>query len=151
VNTLSGPITPDGCLVDLLIGLAAGNVRQRRQAGQPIPPPVAVRALLDTGAQASCADPQALAPLIALGLHRTRLILTNVPALGGISVGSEYAAGLTIVHPSGDARANLVLRHWPVVEVPLGPLGYQALIGRDVLSRCLFIQDGPGNTFLLAY
>jgi hypothetical protein len=31
------------------------------------------------------------------------------------------------------------------------PLGYQALIGRDVLARIRFLYDGPKNSFGLAY
>jgi hypothetical protein len=30
-------------------------------------------------------------------------------------------------------------------------LGYAALIGRDVLSKCRFLYDGQGNRFRLLY
>ena len=33
----------------------------------------------------------------------------------------------------------------------LRPQGFEALLGRDVLSRCLLIYDGPGKTFTLSY
>ena len=38
-----------------------------------------------------------------------------------------------------------------VVEVPLAVLGYQALVGRDVLGRCRFLYDGPSGRFKLTY
>ena len=57
----------------------------------------------------------------------------------------------TVVHPSGDFRANLVLRDQAVLELPLGALGYQALLNRDVLDRCLRVRDGPGLRFTLGY
>jgi hypothetical protein len=62
-----------------------------------------------------------------------------------------YDASLTVVHPSGNVGDNLVLRHLSVLDLQLGPLGYQALIGRDVLAACRFSYDGPGNRFRLAY
>jgi hypothetical protein len=58
---------------------------------------------------------------------------------------------LTLVHPSGYARANLVSRNLPVLEQPLNQLGYQALIGRDILDRCLLVYDGPGRAFTPGY
>jgi hypothetical protein len=68
-----------------------------------------------------------------------------------MNVVSEYPVSLTLVHPSRSAKANLVLRNHPVLEQPLGPLGYQALLGRDVLAKCLLVYDGPSATFTLAY
>ncbi len=151
MTTFSGQIAAEGPLVDVLIGLAAANVQALRQAGRAVPAPVAIKALIDTGSDVTCVDPQVLAPLVGLGLQRTRVILLNAPATGGMSAASEYATSLTVVHPSGNPRANLVLRNHPVVEQALGPLGYQALIGRDVLERCYLGYNGPGRTFLLAY
>jgi hypothetical protein len=151
MHTLSSVIEPEGPLVDVLIGLAAGDVRTLRLAGRPVPAPVAVRALIDTGSEGCCADPKVLAPFLAQGMTLLRFVFTNVPALGGISLGAEYAVDLTIVHPSGAPRANLVLRDHSALEQPLGALGYQALIGRDALARCLFVYDGPGERFTLAY
>ncbi|MBY0527846.1 MAG: hypothetical protein K2R98_30900 [Gemmataceae bacterium] len=58
---------------------------------------------------------------------------------------------LTITHPSGDSQAQLVFRNLPVIQQPLGQLGYQALIGRDVLERCLLVYDGPAKRYTLAY
>jgi hypothetical protein len=48
-------------------------------------------------------------------------------------------------------RSKKKLRDHPVLEQPLGQLGYQLLIGRDVLAACLFIHDGPASRFTLAY
>ena len=152
MNVLHGDITPDGDLVDVLIGLSTPAIRALRQAGQPIPQPVAAAALLDQGAANTCLDPAILAPLVALGLMWHRIVLVNAPsAAGGQAAACEYDVGLTVVHPSGDVRANLVLGSQAVLELPLSTLGYQALLGRDVLNRCLLVRDGPGLCFTLAY
>lgn len=151
MRVLHGTVEADGAMVEVQLGLASANVQKLRQAGRPIPPAVTLRALLDPGAEATCVDPQVLAPWIAFGLPPNRLILTNTPALGGSGAAAEYTVGLTIVHPSGNPRDNLVLRNQPVIELALGALGYQALIGRDVLNQCMLIYDGPGKVFTLAY
>lgn len=151
MNSLSVARTPDGPLVELVIGLAAPDVQVLRQAGRPIPQSVTVQALLDCGSEITCADAQVLAALTSSGMTLARLVFTNVPALSGLGAACVYAAGLTIVHPSGDPKTNLHLQEHPIAEVALGHLGYQALIGRDILDECLFIYDGPGKTFTLAY
>jgi hypothetical protein len=149
--TMQGTIGPDGALVELMVGLAGPDVQTLRNAGRPVPAPISVRAVLDTAAEISCLDSTALAVPIAAGVPPARYLFANVPVFGGTNATCEYLVSLTIVHPSGQARANLVLRNHPVIEQPLNQLGYEALIGRDVLSRCLFFYDGPGRLFTLGY
>lgn len=144
---LNSRLEADGALVDVLVGLSRPGVRRLRSAGQTIPAPVALRALLDTGADCTCVDPQALAalPLLLKGIG-----LANVPALGGLRAVAQYDAGLTVVHPAG-ASQNLVIHEHPIVELALNQLGYQMLIGRDLLDQWLFIRNGPAGLFSLSY
>src|SRR5262249_10718758 len=122
-----------------------------RQVGKPVPAPIAVRAAIDTGAEATCLDPSAFVHQVTAGIPPTRFLFANLPAGGGLNVAPEYAVSLTLVHPSGNARANLVLRNHPVLQQPLGQIGYQALVGRDILKASLFVYAGPAQTFPLAY
>jgi hypothetical protein len=152
VNTLQAATSAEGAIVDILIGLPAAIVQSLRKAGRPIPQPLALRALLDTGAEATCADPTVLAPLVIAGnLPPTRFLLANVPATGGLTGGTEYQVSLTVLHPSGNVRRSLVPRTWDILELSLGPLGYQAIVGRDVLERCVLVYDGPSATFTLGF
>jgi hypothetical protein len=151
VHTQQGEIGSEGALVELLVGLAAPNIQNLRNAGHPVPTAIPVRAVIDTAADVTCLDPAALAVPIAAGVPPTRFVYANLPAFGGLTFACEYLVSLTITHPSGDPRANLVLRNHPVIEQPLRQLGYQALIGRDVLGRCLFVYDGPGRVYTLGY
>jgi hypothetical protein len=150
MQTLNIPIGPEGPLVDVLIGLAATAVQTLRSQGRPVPSPVTARGLIDTGAEVSCADPQLLAPLVSAGLQVGRYVFANAPALGGVNA-AEYFVSLTVVHSSGNARANLVLRNQELVEQPVGQLSYQVLIGRAVLDRTLHVHNGPAQQFTLAY
>jgi hypothetical protein len=74
-----------------------------------------------------------------------------VPAIGGLSLTWQRDAALTILHPSGSAAEDLRITNLVVVELPLLGLGYQALIGRDVLSQCRLLYDGPADRFELSY
>jgi hypothetical protein len=141
----------DEALVDIQVGLCAADVQALRLAGSPVPVPLAARALIDTGANVSCVDPRLTAPHVTAGVRPTRFVLANVPALGGLGMAALYVATLAIVHPSGNARADFVLRDHEVVERPLANLGYEALIGRDVLNQLVHFWNGPGQRLTLAY
>jgi hypothetical protein len=146
--TLSGLLEPEGALLAVEIGLSRPEVQRLRNALQPIPPPVSRQGLLDTGAECSCADPRALA---ALALPLASIDFANIPALGGAALAPQYIVSMTVVHPSGDPGLNLVIGALLMAEVPLAALGYDVLVGRDVLARCRFLYDGPGGRFRLYY
>ncbi len=151
MDSIRGPITSEGALVDIQVGLSAPVVQGLRASGRPVLQALNARALIDPGAEVTCLDPQILTPLAAAGAALQRVVFANLPSLGGLVASPMYAVSLTVVHPSGTARANLTVRNLPVLEQPLGLLGYQALLGRDVLERCLVVYDGPGRCFTLAF
>jgi hypothetical protein len=134
--------------VRVALGWSAANVRQLRAALRPVPPPVDVQALVDSGAQVTCIDSTVVQ---TLGLPLGGFTLANIPASSGLTLGVQHDASLTILHPSGNAPLNLVLPDIPVLELAIGMLGYQALIGRDVLDCCRFVYHGPRGKFQLAY
>src|SRR2546423_1606427 len=76
--TFTVATTPAGPLVDAEIGLCADDVRAFRRAGRVIPPPVRVRALLDTGAGETCVDPALLASIRSAGIQPERFVLSNL-------------------------------------------------------------------------
>jgi hypothetical protein len=152
MDTLRGPIDPAGVTVSVFIGLSAPDAANLRRAGRPIPPAVRVQALVDTGADTTCLDPNALVTLTAVGVTPLRIGLVNVPTLGGLRPMVEYTVSLTIPPPGGmPSRGGLTLCNLPVVEQPLGQIGYEALLGRDVLAHCVLIYDGPSRAYTLAY
>lgn len=145
---LRGVLQPAGALVDMQVAWSTSQARQLRQAHRPVAPPLDATALLDTGAEVTCFD---TALIQQLGLPLAQLALANVPALGGLRAGAHYHASLTIIHSSGNAGLGLVVPDLLVLEVPLGGLGYQALLGRDVLDRCDFLYAGRRQRFTLVY
>lgn len=151
MNTFSSPVTPLGPIVRVRIGLNATTVRGLRSVGKVIPQAVETDGLIDSGSDVTCVDPFVLAPLRNVGLQHKKIILAHAPALGGIGYALEYDVGLRIVHPAADPKKDLVIVDLPIIEQPLSALGYSVLIGRYVLAKCLFILDGPSNSFTLGY
>jgi hypothetical protein len=145
---VTGTLAAEGALVDVRIGWSDPAARQLRTALRPVPPPIDTRALIDSGAECSCIDPSIIR---ALGLPVGGFVMANVPAHGGLTFAAQHDASLTILHPSGDARLHLTLGSLLAVELAIGVLGYQVLLGRDVLRSCRFLVDGPGNNFELSY
>ena len=146
--TLTDALLPEGALVQILVGLDMASIQKLRTALRPLPPPIGVRALIDTGAESTCVDPS-LVQMLRLPVAGSTF--ANLPAHGGLKVNMQYDASVTIVHPSGNPRDSLVVKRLSVLDVPLAYLGYQALLGRDLLAWCRFVYDGPANKFELAY
>jgi hypothetical protein len=86
-----------------------------------------------------------------LGLPVDGITLANLPAGGGWTPAAKHDAAVTILHSSGDPHLNLVVTDLIVVELSLSTLGYEVLIGRDVLARCRFLYNGPRGWYRLAY
>jgi hypothetical protein len=146
--TITASLLSEGALVDVLFGLPHTMVQTLRQQLQPIPQARQVRALIDTGAEATCLDPSVLRHL---ALPLDSLQLANMPAVAGLTLTKQYRASVTLLHSSGDARQHFVATELLICELPLGVLGYHAVIGRDMLDELRFVYDGPGKTFTLEY
>ncbi|MBL8796629.1 MAG: hypothetical protein JNM56_22195 [Planctomycetia bacterium] len=144
------PLRPSGAFIEVGIGLSFADAQAQRQAGKPMPPAAKVMALIDTGAEASAVDAKVLTPLYNLGIQPTRFVFVNVGAVGAGPI-PEYPVTLSIGTTPGSRRAGLTLRNQAMLAHDLAPLGYQAVLGRDVLSHCMLIYDGPGQSVTLAY
>jgi predicted aspartyl protease len=139
-------LSPNGPIVDVWIGVSQARAQALIIAKQPIPPAVTVRALVDTGASCTCIDPSALA---TLGLSPTGLTPMFTPSTGGTPhQANTYDVNLMI--PCG-TMMPLVIGNLAIAESTLINQGIQALLGRDVLSRCMLVYNGMNNFLSLAY
>lgn len=137
-----------GAVVRVRIGLSRDRVRGLRRSNTPVPNPIDLMALLDTGAECTCIDPSVLS---RIALPRKSVGLTNVPGTGGLGFQHAYESQLTVLHPSGDARRDLVVDELSVTLLPLAFAGVDVVIGRDVLIHCVLSYDGTSNSFTLSY
>jgi hypothetical protein len=145
---IAGPLVPEGAIIGILVGLSRSDVLNLRLALGPVPQPMQLRALVDSGADVTCLDPSVIQ---ALALPWDRPALANMPATVGLMPSSLYRAGVNLVHSSGNTKLDFVAADLLICELPLGLLGYDAVIGRDILDRLRFLYDGPGRSFSLDY
>jgi hypothetical protein len=142
---LTLPLSPGGCVLDLFVGVSTPRADALRKAGRPIPNPVQLKAIIDTGASSTLVCSNAIAPL---GLMPTGTIPIHTPSTAGsAAVCAQYDVMLVVYHP----KTSLVLGTVPVIANNLAGTGVQALIGRDVLAGCLFVYDGTTGLFSLAF
>lgn len=146
--TVNGLIGPDGALVNIEIGPSLSGAATLRSQMKPVPPPLDRIALINTGAETSAVDTNVAAYLRSLGVQIRAVTFTNAPALGGLGIAPILLVRIAVLHPSGQ---HLIEGDLPVQELPIGPLGYEALLGRDILHRCDFNYFGRSSRFELAY
>ncbi len=150
------PFTPgSGVQVQAQITISRPRLLHLRQTHQPIPPPVQVVALLDTGAERTCVDPTVIAqlnlPTRKPGFTASPGVSVGPAIFGGSTFGFSYEAGLVILHPVTKPPSNLVIHELEVDSLPLAAFGIEAVIGRDVLASCVLVYNGPAGSATLAY
>lgn len=110
------------------------------QKGEKIPSPITGSALVDTGASISAVDNTAVCNL---GIQQ--IGVTQVLTPGGKQQQYLYAALLSF------PEIPLTVEISAVIGSSLKEQGIIALIGRDVLSKCILIYNGPEGFISLAY
>jgi hypothetical protein len=136
-----------GPVLTALLGVSQAKREALQTAGQAIPPIIPMRALVDTGASATCIEAGLLA---RLGLTPTGNILVHTPTTGQTAApADQYDVSLLI-----PAVHGAPLFHRPAVAVTAHDFtahGIHALIGRDILGDCLLVYNGTQKTFTIAY
>lgn len=114
------------------------------KSDQPIPAPGTGWALIDTGATRTCVDKAVLEAL-------------NVQATGTVTTGTAAGPAQQLLFPAklSFPGGNFVIEFGSVIAVDLSGQSIAgqnviALIGRDVLSRCVLVYNGPAGIFTLA-
>ena len=129
----------DGPLVEVHLAVGDATEAALRAANSSVPPPVAVQAMVDTGATKSVMQ-QGVA--IQLGLNPVSMTSITTPSSTNVLC-PEYL--IRLVFP------NNVLYEGTVIEAPLQGQSVQCLIGRDVLSHAVFVYIGYRNLFSLSF
>jgi hypothetical protein len=136
----------DGLSLAVMIGLNGQKSFRLVSLGQPVPAPLLVRGIIDTGSDVTCVAAQVLRqlPLICQG-HRT----TQTVA-GSVQV-DLFDVSLTVLNPRQPTQPLLVLDQLTCMELPQPPSSsVDALVGLDVVLQLLLVLDGGRKEFLLA-
>ncbi len=117
-----------------------------QSGGQPIPPPLHVRALVDTGTDLTALSASCIR---RLGVPVENRVKTHT--VGGIVIVDTFMVSLSIGAAGRMPSPMLVQADLEVTCLPHPLNNFDALIGLDVLAECLLIYDGPGKQFTLAF
>jgi hypothetical protein len=131
-----------GPVVEVLIFPSVAQVQQLQQSHQPIPAPVKIQALIDTGASGSCINP-AVAESLALsqvGVSNMSTPSTTTPVQCPIVM-------LDVLFMPNQVKVGNIF----ATVAPLGGQQIQMLIGRDVLKHGVLIYTGYINQFTLSF
>jgi len=144
--TLTGPITVDGAVVNVLVGVSEARRQTLRRVGFPVPAPSALRAVLDTGSFVRLADVQAILPLGVAAYDRRRFLTSATGPRPHVR--DVYKLSVTLLAASGTTLA-----YWPSVDVLpavfLPADTVHGIIGRDLLATSVLHFDGKSGAFSL--
>ena len=137
---LTFPVKPDQPpIVTLTVDVTEGQAESLTNAGQPVPRPVLVPALLDTGVRKSII-PRDVAEQLGLENMGEQDV---VGVAGSLTVsGTLHRVRLTFHLPG---TVPIELDSWAAVIAveDLSRLGVRMILGRDQLSKCVLIYNGP--------
>ena len=140
-------LTPLGPLLDIQVGVSQSRAEALKRESKPVPSGLKIRALIDTGASCSCVDEQVINDL---GLTPTGSVPIFTPSTGTTPCNKDqYDISILISFPFASISRGFPI--CPVVSANLAPQGYQALIGRDLLSTSLLVYNGQEGIFTLAF
>jgi hypothetical protein len=143
---LTFPLGPDGLIVDALVGIDGDATSDLVAAGQPVPSPRQVRALIDTGSDVTVVSASVLT---ALGLTpHFQTTTQTVAASIGVNI---FTVSLSITDNRQPGAPLFVHPTLAVMEMSGAVAGFDVLIGMDVLANCRTLIDGPQRRFTIDF
>lgn len=132
--------------IELEVSTARANALVANQ--HPVPSPVVVQGIIDTGASCTALDPTVIT---SLGLSPTGKATILTPSTGDKPVlVDQYDVNLSIYSTVDEPPYHI--QNLPVIESKLSAQqGFQMLIGRNVLERCLLVYNGTVGRYALAF
>jgi hypothetical protein len=145
MSVLTGTISPYSPLIHFMAMQSRERVEALKKAGISFSSPVVGMGLLDTGASCSALDRTLIS---SLGLQTRGIVSIHTPSTGAaFQTCNQFDACLVL----GETLPTPLMVTLPVIECDFSTQGFQALIGRDVLHHCVFVFEGPTDTFRLEF
>ena len=141
-------ISPVGPMVRAAIMVSTARHQMLEAVGQPVPDAQTIQALIDTGASISGVDPTILSALGLTPTGETEIVSTTTGAAGVRVPSYDVCIGIYAAR-AGDL--HFISETIQVTATNLAGRGFQALIGTDVLRKCILHYNGADGIFTLAY
>lgn len=129
-------LSMNGIVLNVLIGVDRWTAEALRAQSKPVPNPVPVQALVDTGASNLAVDRS-----IVQSLSLARRGLANCQTPAGCRLSNIHAVSLAI--PGTNLQSYDMLR---AVEVDLTNQRFKCLIGRETMANWHFHYNGQSGT-----
>jgi hypothetical protein len=143
------PFPPGGPIVNAVVAPSQARQDALRAAGLPLPAPIRVRALIDTGASCTSIDPSVVA---GLGLNPTGTAQVHTPSTGNTPHQALQYDVMIGIPGSDQSHPPAIFPTVPVITATLlGTQGFHALFGRDLLDDCVLVYNGSMKFFTLAW
>lgn len=145
---VTGLLSADGAVIDVLIGVSQNRRQRLLSVGFALPAAVALRAQIDTG---SYVTGVIAAAFDQLGIQPFRVVPVRTPSttLDKPHFCEMFDVSLTLL--SGMTRMELPSVHVIASADFQREENVQAIIGRDILNRCVFTYEGTHGSFRLAF
>lgn len=138
-----------GAILNIVLAVSDARAHALEVAGLPIPGLINAKGMVDTGASCTCIDPSIIA---TLRIPPSGEAYMRTPSTGSEPVNvNEYDVSLSIFGPSTDHPPYCIPNLAVVESQLLQAHGFHALIGRDVLSNCVFSYNGALRLYTLAF
>lgn len=144
--SIIAPLTPDGAVVETLNGVSQHRAAVMRGLHVPVPEPIRLRLLVDTGATSTNISQGRLA---ALHLPSTGIVEVYTASSGATPVPCE-AYDVSLIFP------DAVPGPWGIASLNViecltldGPI--DGLLGRDVLNQSILTYNPFANVFTISF
>jgi len=138
--------TTSGLTLPVVVGLDGQAIVNLMNSGTPVPPPMVLNGLIDTGT-----DVTSVAGTVLRALGLTSLRSSSTQTAGGQVPVGLYKASLTISDPQDPSGPAIVEDQLTVMELPHNLPDIDVLIGLDILWKCRLLFDGPARQFTLEF
>lgn len=136
-----------GPLLEIFVAVTAAREKALTDNSLPVPAPVLVRMLIDTGASHTMIEESALKPL---ALTATGCVGCHTPSTAGKpKIADLYDVKITIPAIKG-------AKVFPAMPIAAGdggliPQGIHGLLGRDILKECVLVYNGEIGLYTLSF
>ena len=149
MRVIQGKIELSGPFIDVKVMATHFRVTTLKNMGASYPAPIEIRALIDTGASGSVLDPVIVS---RLGLTLVGQISVHTPTTGSeYETRNQFDASILIIDTTLPPNQGTESFTVGVIESALASEGFLAIIGWDILKKCILTCDGPAGKFRLEF